>query len=384
MAVYFDNAASAPPSPTVTKRFVEVLTEHYANPSSLSERGMRADQVIQESRQVIADTLGALPEEIYFTSGGTESDNWAIFGTALGYRREGKHILTSATEHPAVAEPFRRLGEEGYEVEVLPVDERGYVLPETLAAALRPDTILVSIIAANNETGCVQDLEALGKAIRQKAPQALFHVDAVQAYGKMRLPVHRWGIDLLSASGHKFHTPKGLGFLYIKKGKKVQPLLWGGGQQSGKRSGTENAAGAAALAQAAREAYDGLEAHAEQVRAVKETLWNGLQALGGVTLNGPGLAEASPYVLNVGFENIRSETLLHALEARGVLVSAGSACDSHKKRHSATLTAMGLRGDRLEGSVRFSFSRYNTVAEAEECLGVLNEVVPFLRRYNRR
>ena len=383
MEIYFDNASSTPPSPAVVDRFVEVLTKHFANPAALTGRGMEADQIIQEARRVIGDTLGALPEEIYFTSGGTESDNWAIFGTALGYHRQGKRILTTATEHVAIYEPFRRLTEQGFTVEVLPVDDKGYLRPETLAEALTDDTILVSVIGANNETGTIQDLEALGKVIRQKAPQALFHVDGVQAYAKMRIPVHSWGIDMLSASGHKFHAPKGLGFLYMRKGLKVQSLIMGGGQQWGQRSGTENAAGAAALALAAQEAYDGLEDHARAVKQVKETLWRGISGLDGVHLNGPGMGEALPYVMNVSFENTRSETLMHALEAEGVLVSAGSACDSRKKQYSVTLTAMGMPERLMQGAVRFSFSRYNTVAEAEACAKIVCEVVPRLRRYNR-
>lgn len=382
--IYFDNAASTPPSKAVVERYVSVLQEYYANPSSLSVLGLEAENVIHCARETIAKTLGALPEEIYFTSGGTESNNWAVYGTAYGYHRSGKHIITSATEHPAVTEPFRRLEELGFEVTFLPVDEKGYVTAEALSEALRPDTILVSIIAINNETGTIQDLQTLGKLIKTQNPKTLFHVDAVQAYGKYAVAAHKWNIDLLSASGHKFHAPKGLGFLYMRKGLKVQPLLLGGGQQKGQRSGTENAAGAAALAQAAAEAYGHLEENSRHVLALKRAMLEGGSAIPEVSLNGDCLEKASPYVLNLSFSGVRSEVLLHALEEQHIFVSAGSACDSHKKRHSAVLTAMGMSPAQIEGSLRFSFSKYNTLEEVEACVAVLKQVVPVLRRYQRK
>lgn len=384
--VYFDNAASTKALPAVAEKFTEVLLSTYANPSSGSRLGMEAENVIKDSAQTLARLVNAQsPQEIFFTSGGTESNNWAVFGTAKGYNRSGKHIITTQIEHPAIALPFKALEEEGYEVEYLPVDAKGYVNMEALKSAVRKDTILVSAILINNEIGTVQDVECMGKVIKGVNPNTLYHVDAVQAFGKYKIDVRKCNIDLLSASGHKFNAPKGLGFLYMKSGLKVKPMMFGGGQQRGQRPGTENAAGAAALALAAEEGYKNLDESTQKVRALKKYLAQGiLNTIQDTAISGEDIEKASPYVLNVVFKNLRSPVLLNALEDKGIFVSAGSACNSKKKVQSSVLEAIGLVEEDIQGSIRFSFSRFNTLEEADICLDVLKEIVPMLRRFYRK
>ncbi len=278
---------------------------------------------------------------------------------------------------------MKKLEEDGAEVTWLSVDRQGHISLAELEAAIRPDTVLVSVILVNNETGTVQDAAAIGKLIKEKNPQTLFHLDAVQAFGKYPIDVEKMKADLLTMSGHKIHGPKGTGILFMRKGLKVKPLMLGGGQQRGQRPGTENGPGAAALGVAADAAFSSQKESIEAVREVKKILLDGILAMPDTQLNGDGLDAASPYVLNVTFKGLRSEVLLHALESKGIVVSAGSACDSKKKVGSPVLTAMGLPFAEIEGAVRFSFCRHNTAEEARECLKVLEELVPFLRKYNR-
>ncbi len=385
MQVYFDNAATTRPLQDVADRYRQRMLSDYANPASMSCLGMEGEKIIEESKMSLANLIGCDREEIYFTSGGSEGDNWAIFGTAKGYHRSGKHVITTNTEHPAVFMPCHELAEDGFEVTYLDVDEKGYISLEELADSIRPDTILVSIIAINNETGTIQDLEKIGAVIKEKNPAALFHVDGVQAFGKYRLSVKKAKIDMLTASAHKFHGPKGLGFFYMKKGLRVKPLIYGGGHQAGMRAGTENAAGAEVVALAAQKCYENLEEHNEAAAAVKRHLFDGIMsALPDVLLNGEELDAASPYVLNLSFLGLKSEVLLHALEEKNIFVSAGSACNSKKKKQSGVLEAMGLSKDRIEGAVRFSFSRFNTLEEADFCIAALKEIVPVLRRFHRK
>ncbi|MGE4214873.1 MAG: cysteine desulfurase family protein [Anaerotignaceae bacterium] len=384
--IYFDNAASTRALPEVAEKFTEVLLNTYANPSSGSKLGMEAELVIKESAKTLARIINAQShEEIFFTSGGTESNNMAVFGTAKGYHRSGKHIITTQIEHPAIALPFKTLEEEGYEVQFLPVDEKGYVNIEELKNAIRSDTILVSTILINNEIGTVQDVESIGKAVKSANPNTLYHVDGVQAFGKYKIDVRKCNIDMLSASGHKFNAPKGLGFLYIKAGLKVKPMMYGGGQQKGQRPGTENAAGAAAIALAAEESYKNLTESTQKVMELKKHLAEGiLKSIEDTFINGEDIDKASPYVLNIAFKNLRSPVLLNALEDKGIFVSAGSACNSKKKVQSSVLGAIGTSEEDVVGSVRFSFTRFNTIEEADVCLEALKEIVPMLRRFNRK
>lgn len=381
--IYFDNAATTRALPEAVEKMAHMLCEEYGNPASVSAMGLAVEKEIKKAAESIARGIHCSPDEVYFTSGGTEGDNWAIYGTAEGYRRQGRHFITTQIEHPAVKNPMKKLEEEGAEVTWLGVDRQGHISLAELEAAIRPDTVLVSVILVNNETGTVQDATSIGKLIKEKNPQTLFHLDAVQAFGKYPIDVEKMKVDLLTMSGHKIHAPKGTGMLYMRKGRKVKPLMLGGGQQRGQRPGTENGPGAAALGVAAEMAFSSLKESIEAVREVKKILLDGILAMPDTQLNGDGLDMASPYVLNVTFKGLRSEVLLHALESKEIVVSAGSACDSKKKVGSPVLTAMGLPFAEIEGAVRFSFCRHNTAEEARECLKVLEEVVPFLRKYNR-
>lgn len=381
--IYFDNAATTRCMPKAAEKMTYMLCENYGNPASVSVMGLEVEKEIRKAAEILANGIRANAEEIYFTSGGTEGDNWAIYGTAEGYQRAGKHLITTQIEHPAVKNPMKALEQKGYEVTWLGVDAQGRISLDELAAAIRPDTILVSTILVNNETGVVQDAAAIGRIIKEKNPNTLYHVDAVQAFGKYPIDVNKMKIDLLTMSAHKIHGPKGVGMLYMRKGLKVKPFILGGGQQKGQRAGTENGAGAAALGVAAEAAFAHLKENIAHIKEVKKTLMDGILAMDNTQVNGVGLEEDSPYVLNVTFRGLRSEVLLHTLESKGIFVSAGSACDSRKKVGSPVLTAMGLPFAEIEGAIRFSFSRYNTVEEAKICLQALEESVPFLRRINR-
>lgn len=381
--IYFDNAASTQALDSVAEKMGHMLCEVYANPASISKLGLLASQEICHSADILSGGIHCKPEEIYFTSGGTEGDNWAIFGTAAGYHRSGKHLITTQTEHPAVQNPMKALEEQGYEVTWLSVDNKGYVDLEELEQAIRPDTILVSIILINNETGTIQDTEKIGKLIKEKNPNSLFHVDGVQAFGKYPIDVQKMKIDMLTMSGHKIHGPKGVGMFYKREGLKVKPFILGGGHQRGQRAGTENVAGAAALGVAAEACFQHMKESSAHVMEVKRVLAEGILEIPDTKINGDTLEKASPYVLNVTFLGLRSEVLLHALESADIFVSAGSACDSKKKTGSHVLMAMGLEFREIEGAIRFSFSRFNTVEEAKTCVEELKKIVPFLRKYNR-
>ena len=382
--IYFDNAATTRAADEVAERVRYMLLENFGNPSAQSMMGVRAENELNDARKIMAKSINALPEEIYFTSGGTEDDNWAIFGTAEGYKRSGKHIITTSIEHPAVAEPMERLRQKGWDITVLDVDKNGYIDLDALRDSIREDTVLVSIILVNNEVGTIQDAAAVGKLIKEKNPNTLFHADAVQAFGKYPIDVRKMNIDMLSMSGHKIHGPKGVGFFYMKKGLKVRPIIYGGGQERGQRSATENTPGIAGLAKAVELAMENMDASHEKVMEVKRTLAEGiLRDIPKTHINGPSIEEASPYVLNVSFNGLRSEVLLHSLEESEIYVSAGSACSSKKKGGSHVLRSLGLSEERIEGAIRFSFCRYNTVDEAAACLEILKEKTAFLRKYMR-
>ena len=382
--IYFDNAATTRAADEVAERVRYMLLENFGNPSAQSMMGVRAENELNDARKIMAKSINALPEEIYFTSGGTEDDNWAIFGTAEGYKRSGKHIITTSIEHPAVSEPMERLRQKGWDITVLDVDKNGYIDLDALRDSIRDDTVLVSTILINNEVGTIQDAAAVGKLIKEKNPNTLFHVDAVQAFGKYPIDVRKMGIDMLSMSGHKIHGPKGVGFFYMKKGLKVRPIIYGGGQERGQRSATENTPGIAGLAKAVELAMENMDASHEKVMEVKRTLAEGiLRDIPKTHINGPSIEDASPYVLNVSFNGLRSEVLLHSLEESEIYVSAGSACSSKKKGGSHVLRSLGLSEERIEGAIRFSFCRYNTVDEAAACLEILKEKTAFLRKYMR-
>ncbi len=381
--IYLDNSATTKCFPSVAAVMTKVMCEDYGNPSSLHLKGVQAEQYMKFSRQIIAKTLKVNEKEIYFTSGGTEADNLAIIGTALANQRKGRHIITTCVEHPAVLEPMEYLETMGFEVTYLSVDSEGRICLSDLERELRRDTILVSIMHTNNEVGSLMPVEEAGSLIKRLCPQAYFHVDAVQGYGKRKIFPKRMGIDLLSASGHKIHGPKGIGFLYVNEKVKIQPIVFGGGQQKGLRSGTENIPAIAGLGKAVEEVYASLEQDVEKIYWLKQYFIEGLLQLSQVTINGSTGYDSAPHVISLSVEGVRSEVLLHALEDKGIYVSAGSACAAKKPVPSKTLQAMGVKKELLDSTIRISLSVFTTKEEIDYTLRVLYDIIPMLRRYTR-
>ncbi len=384
MEAYLDNSATTRCYEEVRDLVVKTMMEDYGNPSAMHLKGVEAEKYVKEAAKKIAATLKVQEKEIYFTSGGTEGDNWALLGTAMAKQRQGKHIITTVFEHSAVSAPLAWLEEQGYEITRIPVDEEGNLSLEQLREAVRKDTILVSTMYVNNEMGAVVPVEEIGKIVKEKNPAALYHVDAIQAYGKYRIYPKRMGIDLLAVSGHKIHGPKGVGFLYISEKAKIRPLILGGGQQGGMRSGTDNVPGIAGLGAAAERIYRDLEANTEQMRKLKLYFAQELGKIENVKINGPKPEQGAPHILNVSFLGVRSEVLLHTLEEMGIYVSAGSACSSHKRTGSSTMAALGLSPEQKESAVRFSFSEFTSKEELDYTLEALKKVLPMLRRYARK
>lgn len=370
--IYFDNSATTQIYPEALKTYQVVSNKYFGNPSSLHQLGEWSSQLLSQSREQIAELLHVSPEEIFFTSGGTEGNNWAVKGTALEKRAVGKHLITSAVEHPSVRNTFEQLEDLGFETTYLSVDEQGLVDLEELAQAIRPDTSLVSIMAVNNEVGSVQPIEAIGR-ILEDYPSVHFHVDAVQALGKVELDLSKDSrIDLATFSGHKFHGPRGIGFLYKNADRRILPLLTGGGQENGQRSGTENLPAIAAMAKAVRISLDQAGQKVEYLAEMKQTLRNQLDSYEHVRVFSP--VQGAPHILCFGIEGIRGEVLVHALEDREIYVSTTSACSSKKKTESSTLHAMNVDSRLSESAVRVSLSETNTLEEMEQFIGEFKEI----------
>ncbi|MDE7300231.1 MAG: cysteine desulfurase [Lachnospiraceae bacterium] len=386
MEAYLDNAATTRVSDGVRDVMERTMSVDFGNPSSLHRKGVEAERYIRAAAEQAARSLKAQPKEIVFTSGGTESNNLALIGAALAMRRRGKHLIATQFEHASVNSPLLFLEEMGFTVDFAPVDELGHVLLPELCRLVRPDTVLVSVMYVNNELGAVQDIAALSAAVRAKNPGILFHADAIQAYGKYRICPKKEGIDLLSVSGHKIHGPKGSGFLYIRDGVRIRPILWGGGQQRGMRSGTENVPAIAGLGRAIEEIYTEHERKVSELYGLKKRLLERLSALPGVTVNAvtEPLSGCAPHIVSASFEGVRSEVLLHALEERGVYVSSGSACSSNHPGISGSLRAIGVREELLDSTLRFSFSKDTQEEEIDYAAAQLSELLPVLRRYTRR
>lgn len=384
MEAYFDNSATTKVLDCVKDAVVDAMCVNYGNAAAKHRKGVEAENLIREAKKAIANTLKVQEKEILFTSGGTESNNTALIGTALANRRAGKHLITTGVEHPSIYNTMSFLEEMGFEVTYLPVDHLGHISLEDLEKAIREDTILVSVMYVNNEVGAVEPIEAISQCIKKKNPKTLFHVDAIQAYGKYKIRPKKQGIDLLSVSGHKIHAPKGVGFLYIRDGVKIRPILFGGGQQKGMRSGTENVPGCVGLGVAAREAYKDFDARIENLYTLREHLIAGLKPLGGVTINGSEDRTNAPQIVSASFEGVRSEVLLHALEDKGVYVSSGSACSSNHPGISGTLKGIGVKKELLDSTIRFSLGDLNTEEEVDYAIGVLGELLPVLRRYQMK
>lgn len=383
MEAYLDHSATTPCSKAATEKMVELLTADYGNPSSLHMKGVVAENYINDAKKKIAKVLKVEEKELYFTSGGTESNNLAIIGSAIANKRAGMHVITTSIEHASVANPFAWLAENGYEVTYLSVDEYGIISLEELEKAIRPDTILVSIMQVNNEIGALQPIEEAGKVIKATNPKTLFHVDAIQSFGKMTIVPKKLNVDLLSVSGHKIHGPKGSGFLYIKDKTKIKPIVHGGGQQKGMRSGTENVPAIAGLAVAVEEMYGNLEANREHLFELRDYFIAEVEQIDGVSVNGKKDRNTAPHIVSVSIEGVRAEVILHTLEDRQIYVSAGSACSSNKPAVSHTLQSIGLKKELLDSTIRFSFSVHTTKEEVDYALGVMREIIPMLQRYTR-
>lgn len=384
MEAYLDNSATTRCSERAKNLMIQVLMEDYGNPSSLHNKGKDAEDYIRQAKEKIAKTLKIDEKELVFTSGGTESNNMALIGGALANKRVGKHIITTAIEHASVNAPLAYLEELGYEVTYLSVDSDGLIYLDELRDAVREDTVLVSIMMVNNEIGALEPVEEAARVIKDKNPHTLFHVDAIQAYGKYRIYPKKMGIDLLSVSGHKIHAPKGTGFLYIRDKVKVKPIIYGGGQQKGMRSGTENVPGVAALGEAAAEIYENFEEKIDHMYALKERFIAGVTAIDGVTINGKTGRDGAPQVVSVSIRDVRSEVMLHSLEEYGIFVSAGSACSSNKPAPSRTLQGIGLSNKQLETTIRISFCVNTTEEEVDYAVDKMKEIIPFRRRFTRK
>ncbi len=379
MEVYLDNSATTKPYEAVVEEMTDILKYTYGNPSSLHSMGKKAEDALNGARKVIADSLNCLEKEITFTSGGTESDNLAIIGAAMAYRKNGNKLITQVTEHMAVLEAFKFLESQGFEVYYAPVDEKGCVDAEDVISHIDDKTILVSIMHVNNETGAVMPIEKIAAAMDHA--KCLLHVDAVQSYGKTDINVKKFGADMISISSHKIHGPNGVGALYVRSGVRLLPLLYGGKQEAGLRSGTENLAGICGFAKASEIKFASMEESQNRISALKERLKEALtSAISDVVVNSP---EESMYsILNVSFPGLKSEVLLHILESKGIYVSTGSACNS-KKKLNYVLGAMGIKDKIIDGAIRFSFSEFNTEEEIDYVAEVLKKEVPMLRKIMR-
>ncbi|MCM1258265.1 MAG: cysteine desulfurase [Roseburia sp.] len=384
MEVYLDNSATTKCSKAATEKMVQLLQEDYGNPSSLHSIGVKAEGCIKEAKKKIAKTLKAEEKEIIFTSGGTESNNLAIFGSVSANKRRGNRIITTSIEHASVSAPMNYLKEQGYDVVFLNVDKDGVVSLEELKEALNQETILVSTMHVNNEIGTLEPVEEISSLIKAQAPGALFHVDAIQSYGKIPIYPKKLGVDMLSVSGHKIHGPKGSGFLYVKDKTKINPILLGGGQQKGMRSGTENVPAIAGLGEAAMEVYENLASNTEHMRKLKDYFISQITQIEGVTVNGKIDETSAPHIVSVSVKDVKSEVLLHSLEEKGIYVSAGSACSSNKHSVSQTLQAIGLKPDFIDSTVRFSFCGDNTMEEIDYTLECMREIIPFRRKFVRK
>jgi len=395
MEVYLDNSATTRVTESVRDVMVKVLYDDYGNPSSMHRKGVAAEKYMRNAAQIVADSLKVEPKEIIFTSGGTEANNLALIGAAMAYQRRGRHIITSGIEHPSVHQPLLFLKENGYKIDFIPVDGTGKLIKDMLYDAINEETQIVSVMYVNNEIGSVQDIEEIAREIKAIKKDIIFHVDAVQAFGKYRIYPKRMGIDLLSVSGHKIHGPKGSGILYVNDNVKLKPIIFGGGHQRGLRSGTENVPAIAGLGQAVKEIYEDFDKKVNKMYDLKQKFIKEISRLEGVRINGlPAecgpdyemeyIKKTAPHIISVSFEGVRSEVLLHALEDRGIYVSAGSACSSHHPQPSTTLTAIGLPKHLLDSTIRVSISEMTTEDEMEYTVEQIKDLLPVLRRYTRR
>ncbi|NLM36381.1 MAG: cysteine desulfurase [Clostridiales bacterium] len=376
MQVYFDNGATTQPFDEVVEIVAQTMKNNFGNPSSAHSLGLKAEKALNEAREQAAKTINCTRDEIIFTSGGSESNNFLV----KGFTAPGAHIITTEIEHPSVLNTFKDLEAMGAKATYLKVDQYGHISLKELENSINNDTRLVSIMHVNNEIGVIQDIEAIGALIKAKSPRVKFHVDAVQSYGKLKIDVKKAQIDLLSVSGHKIHGPRGVGFSYVKKGFYPKALISGGGQERNFRSGTENLPGIVGLAKAAEIMYTNIQTNYEKAKELKEYFIEALKNLKDIRINSPSEDFFSPYILSVSFLGVRGEVLLHLLEEKGIYVSTGSACSSNHNADSHVLKAIGLSTAETKGTIRFSFSEFNTKEEVDYTMEVLEKSLKFLRR----
>lgn len=381
MEVYLDNSATTRPYGEVAQAVYDTMLDTYGNASSLHRMGKSAEDLMTKCREIISSTVYGTPDELYFTSGGTESDNMAIIGYAMANRRRGNRVITQVTEHKAVLESFAYLEKQGFDVQYIDVDSEGIVDVEAMRHAIDDNTILVSLMAVNNETGAIQPIDAVSAMIDHS--RCAFHVDAVQAYGKMPINVKKSNIDMLTISAHKIHGPNGAGALYLKRGIRINPIITGGQQEKSLRSGTENLPAISGFAKAAEIRFANMADTAEKIAALKAKLAEGLSDIPGAVINSP--KDSLYSILNVSFGGVRSEVLLHILESKGIYVSSGSACNSKKGSASYVLSAMNLGRERVDSAIRFSLSEFNTEEEIDYVCQTMAKEVPLLAQImNRR
>lgn len=381
--IYLDNSATTRVFPEAAELMHRIYTEDYGNPSSMHRKGVEAERQILRAKEILAGILKVQPKNLYFTSCGSESDNLALIGCARANQRKGRHLITTVIEHPGVMETMHYLESEGYEVTYLPVDKDGLVSPEDVEAAMREDTILVSVMHTNNEIGALEPVAEIGERIKKKDPAVLFHVDAVQGFGKAVIRPKKMHIDLLAVSGHKIHGPKGIGFLYVADGVKIKNIIYGGGQQNGLRSGTENVAGIAAMALSAQMLYDHFDEDTERLYGMKESFLREIAGIPDVQVNGRTGRDSAPHIISLSFKNVRAEVLLHALEEKKIYVSSGSACSTHHTSEKGIIDRIGGNPEYRDGTIRISMSVLNTPEDMQAAAAALKEIVPFLRRYTR-
>jgi len=375
MEIYFDNSATAKPYREVVEAVADTMENCYGNPSSAHKLGLEAERKLNGARNIIAGTINCGRDDIIFTSGGSESNNFLI----RGFVKEGAHVITTSIEHPSVLNTCSELYNKGVKITYLKVDSRGKIDLNKLSNSIDKDTQLVSIMHVNNELGIIQDLETIGKIIKEKSSRAKFHVDGVQSYGKLNIDVQKLNIDLFSASGHKIHGPKGIGFAYIRRGLMPKPLIFGGGQEKAFRSGTENLPGIVGFAKAAELITSNRKENYKKIEELKEYFIEKLGSFDKIKINSGVGIEYSPYVLSVSFEGVKGEVLLHSLEADGIYVSTGSACSARSQHESHVLKAIGLKPEEIKGTIRFSFSDHNTKEEVDYTIESLNKSLKFLR-----
>lgn len=395
MEVYLDNSATTKPSAGVRDKLLQVLYEDYGNPSSMHRLGVKAEQHIKEATSIIAAALKVDPKEIIYTSGGTESNNLALIGTAMANKRRANHIITTRIEHPSVHQALVHLAENGFEVDYAPVDSSGRLIKENLYGLVKENTLMVSMMYVNNEIGSVQEIDEIAAELKKIRKDIIIHVDAVQAFGKYRIYPKRENIDLLTFSGHKIHGPKGIGVLYHNENVRINPIIFGGGHQRNLRSGTENVPGIAGIGQAVKEIYTDFDQKIAHMYELKQYFLKQLAGMDNVIINGvpkectnefemEHLVKTAPHIINACFDGVRSEVLLHALEDKGIYVSSGSACSSHHPAPSVTLLSIGLPKNLLDSTIRFSMSEITTREEIDYTLENIRQLLPKLRRYTRR